>query len=80
VKHLATALLGIVVVCLGAWSAWPDTPLPLDSKADLVVVRKMARRLELYQGDHLLKAYGVSLGRHPLGQKQQQGDGRTPEG
>jgi murein L,D-transpeptidase YafK len=40
----------------------------------------MARRLELYQGDHLLNVYGVSLGRHPLGQKQQQGDGRTPEG
>jgi murein L,D-transpeptidase YafK len=80
VKHRAMVLVGIVVVCLGAWSVWPDTPLPLDSKADLVVVRKTARRLELYQGDHLLKAYPVSLGRQPLGQKRQQGDGRTPEG
>jgi murein L,D-transpeptidase YafK len=79
-KRLALVLLGIVILCIGAWSRWPDTPLPSGAKADLVVVHKAARRLELYRGDELLKAYAVSLGRHPIGSKQQQGDGRTPEG
>ena len=65
---------------LGAWSRWPTPPLPPDAKADLVVVHKAARRLELYRGGQLLKSYRVSLGRHPTGPKQQQGDGRTPEG
>jgi len=63
-----------------AWGLWPERELPLTVKADLVVVDKTARRLELYQGGELLKAYPVSLGRHPVGKKERQGDGRTPEG
>lgn len=58
-----------------------QTPtLPPDARADLVVVHKAARRLELYRAGVLLKSYAVSLGRHPTGAKRQQGDGRTPEG
>ncbi len=49
-------------------------------RADRVVVRKAERQLELYDGDELLKTYTISLGRHPAGDKQQQGDSRTPEG
>jgi murein L,D-transpeptidase YafK len=79
-KRLALILLGIAIVCAIGWGLWPGTALPLDAKADLVVVRKSARLIELYRGAELLKAYPVSLGRHPVGKKQQQGDGRTPEG
>jgi len=43
-------------------------------------VRKSARRLELYQGATLIRSYPIALGRVPLGPKQQEGDGRTPEG
>jgi len=49
-------------------------------KADLVLVRKAERRLELWRGQTLLRAYAVALGRVPQGAKQHQGDGRTPEG
>ena len=45
-----------------------------------MVVRKRARTLELYQGGRLLRAYSIALGRDPRGPKQQEGDGRTPEG
>jgi murein L,D-transpeptidase YafK len=79
-KYRACVLLGIVILSIGAWSAWPDTPLPLGSKVDLIVVRKAARQLELYRGGQLVKVYAVSLGRHPLDRKERQGDGRTPEG
>jgi hypothetical protein len=79
-KRLALILLGTVIVCAIGWGLWPGTALLLDAKADLVVVRKSARLIELYRGAELLKAYSVSLGRHPVGNKQQQGDGRTPEG
>ena len=79
-KRLTAVLLVIVFVSLLGWGLWPETALPLNAKADLVVVHKSARRLELYRGSELLKAYPVSLGRHPDGKKQQQGDGRTPEG
>ena len=35
------------------------------------------RRLELWSGETLGRSHPVSLGRQPLGHKQQEGDGRT---
>jgi murein L,D-transpeptidase YafK len=34
----------------------------------------------LLRGDAVLRVYRVALGRDPIGHKQQEGDGRTPEG
>jgi len=79
-KQFIAVLFVLVFVCVIGWVLWPEPALPVDAKADRVVVQKSARRLELYRGSELLKAYPVSLGRHPVGKKEQQGDGRTPEG
>lgn len=49
-------------------------------RADLVVVEKAKRTLTLYRRSRPLKTYGVALGPNPVGHKQQEGDGRTPEG
>jgi murein L,D-transpeptidase YafK len=72
------------VVGLVTWSLWPPphsrVALPAAATADLVVVHKAARRLELYRKGVLLKGYTVSLGSHPIGPKWEEGDGRTPEG
>jgi murein L,D-transpeptidase YafK len=62
------------------WAQWPRKALPEGTLADLVVVRKASRTLELYRGQELLRTYSVALGPSPLGHKQQEGDGRTPEG
>jgi len=45
-----------------------------------IVINKAQRRLDLYNGDVLLKSYNAALGPNPVGAKQEQGDGRTPEG
>lgn len=45
-----------------------------------IVVTKSQRRLDVYNGEVLLKSYHVALGSNPVGHKKQQGDGRTPEG
>jgi len=45
-----------------------------------IEVDKSQRRLDLYNGEILLKSYTIALGSNPVGHKQQQGDGRTPEG
>ncbi len=58
----------------------PSKPLPEGVKADKVVVLKSKRQLLLYKGDQLLKTYRIALGRSPTGHKQQEGDGKTPEG
>jgi murein L,D-transpeptidase YafK len=79
-KKIGLMASGLVLAGLATWNLWPASPLPADAKADLVLVCKATRRLDLYQHGALLTSYAVSLGRHPEGPKQQQGDGRTPEG
>lgn len=48
--------------------------------ADLIMVFKDSRRLYLYKGDRALRSYRFDLGWAPVGHKQFEGDGRTPEG
>ena len=49
-------------------------------QADRILIEKAARRLTLLNHGRRLKTYRVSLGSQPVGAKQQQGDGKTPEG
>jgi len=48
--------------------------------ADRLVVYKAERKLYLYRGSQLLRAYSVRLGLRPEGAKEFEGDFRTPEG
>lgn len=45
-----------------------------------IVVSKARRLLELYSGEQLLRSYRIGLGFSPEGDKEVEGDGRTPEG
>ena len=72
---LAVALTGTIW-----WGQQSVPPLPDGARVDLVVLKKAARTLELYSGTDQIRSYRVSLGRDPLGPKQREGDGRTPEG
>jgi murein L,D-transpeptidase YafK len=45
-----------------------------------LLLNKAQRRLELWAGRRMIKAYRVQLGRNPVGPKRQRGDSRTPEG
>lgn len=49
-------------------------------KNPLIVVKKKERKLLLYDEEKLVKTYNVGLGFAPVGDKQKQGDGKTPEG
>lgn len=46
----------------------------------VVRVLKSERKLQLWAGPQLLHEFPVALGSSPLGHKQQEGDGKTPEG
>jgi len=54
-------------------------PLPSMTAPRLVVTKKV-RKLEVFDGDELVRTYRVSLGFEPVGDKEIQGDGKTPEG
>lgn len=70
----------VVLATLLGYANWPGTALPPDALADRIVVLKFKRQLELHANGKVLKCYVISLGRHPVGPKQREGDKRTPEG
>lgn len=45
-----------------------------------IIVKKMERLLELWQGETLIGSFSIGLGWEPEGHKQVEGDGKTPEG
>lgn len=45
-----------------------------------LVIKKSARTLEVFDGEKLVKTYTVVLGFAPAGDKEIEGDGKTPEG
>lgn len=45
-----------------------------------LVVKKKERKLEIFDGDKLVKTYAMALGFSPAGDKTVEGDGKTPEG
>jgi len=49
-------------------------------QADFIMVKKSEAKLYLIKKGKVLREYHIALGANPKGHKQQQGDGRTPEG
>ncbi|MEO6587681.1 MAG: L,D-transpeptidase [Pyrinomonadaceae bacterium] len=57
----------------------PNDDLP-EMKNPRIVVKEADRKLEIFDGEKLIKTYRVGLGFAPAGDKEKQGDGKTPEG
>jgi murein L,D-transpeptidase YafK len=55
-------------------------PAGMLQPVDRVIVQKSNRRMELIRDGALIASYRISLGLAPIGQKQREGDFRTPEG
>lgn len=45
-----------------------------------IIIKKEARTLEVFDGEKLIKSYEIALGFQPKGDKEIEGDGKTPEG
>lgn len=56
----------------------PETALT--GPVDRIVVEKAARRLTLWQNGQPVRVWPIALGFAPEGDKERQGDGKTPEG
>lgn len=48
--------------------------------SDRIVVEKSQRRMDLMSGETVVRSHEIALGSAPEGDKQQEGDGKTPEG
>ena len=58
---------------------WENSELPILKNPSLVV-KKKARKLDVFDGENLVKSYTIVLGFTPVGDKETEGDGKTPEG
>lgn len=58
----------------------PELTAPIKGNIDRIVIEKSARRLSVYRQGEKLREYRIALGFAPDGDKERQGDGRTPEG
>jgi murein L,D-transpeptidase YafK len=77
-KLLLAPLLLAGLACADLASA--QLPRAEPTKADLVIVRKKDRTLELRRDGRVIEAFPIALGPSPAGPKRKEGDGRTPEG
>ena len=83
---LITVSLGLgcgvthVGVVDNAEPAYQDEPLPKSVRIDRIVIAKSKSVMSVFQGKRLLKTYRVSTGSGGAGDKQMEGDKRTPEG
>jgi murein L,D-transpeptidase YafK len=55
-------------------------PPPLTGEVDRIVIEKAARRMQVFQDGKPVRTYKIALGFAPEGDKDRQGDGKTPEG
>jgi murein L,D-transpeptidase YafK len=54
--------------------------LSADLTADHIVVNKSKRELLLLRDGKVIRRYAIGLGQSPVGPKEREGDGKTPEG
>jgi murein L,D-transpeptidase YafK len=78
--YATTLALMLLVGLMGTDPALANLTTEEQIKADLVVVYKGERVLQLKRAGRVLKSFPIALGRDPLGRKLREGDGRTPEG
>jgi murein L,D-transpeptidase YafK len=81
--------LGVVISLVAAGLAlasnqllvvpWSVLDLPNMNNPNLRI-SKSNRTLEVFDGDSLIRTYKIALGSEPVGDKEVEGDGKTPEG
>lgn len=76
---ILAALCAVIAILSTKSSHMHNHPLP-NLVEPRIIIRKAARKLEIYDGMKLMKTYTVVLGFSTKGDKEVEGDGRTPEG
>jgi len=76
-RHFSFTMLAALAAC---GTQPPALKRYLGPPVTQVVVQKEQRRMYLLNGQTVLKAYDFGLGNEPIGHKQFEGDGKTPEG
>ena len=73
-------VIALAAALLASEDRSPPPMAPEGARADTILIDKTARRLQLLQEDEVIFETEIALGFDPVGQKREEGDGRTPEG
>ena len=79
-KKWTILIMGLLILIGTVYYFLPEDRLPHNQRIDKMVVRKSERIMEVYAGGKVIKTYHISLGQNPTGDKEFEGDKRTPEG
>ena len=80
IKKITRWTLILSIILLVVYYFYPEQKLASNIKIDSLVVYKSNRQLLAYSNGQLIKTYKISLGRNPIGDKEFEGDKKTPEG
>lgn len=78
-RHLSFIVLAMPTLAVAQVTMTVEQK-PLFKPVDKILVLKAAHQLQLLSHGETVKTYHVSLGKHPRGAKEREGDERTPEG
>ncbi|MDP5308335.1 L,D-transpeptidase family protein [Paracoccus spongiarum] len=76
-RTVTLSLLALLAACGAPKSKFKTYDGPAVTQ---VVINKGQRRMYLLNNQTVLKSYDIGLGNEPIGDKQFEGDGKTPEG
>ena len=77
---MIAVLMSMFVFSQKSDSLETETPMLGQLKDPKIVIRKAKRALDVYDGSVLTKTFTIVLGFAPTGDKETEGDGKTPEG
>jgi murein L,D-transpeptidase YafK len=80
IRSIRLCLLGMALFALAACGGGVFSGQYLGPEVTGIVVYKADRKMYLYHGNEVVQVYDVALGTNPVGPKQFEGDGKTPEG
>ncbi|MBX7047184.1 MAG: L,D-transpeptidase family protein [Ignavibacteria bacterium] len=72
--------MGVLLACAVIYNFLPEEKLQRNDKIDKIIVVKSLRKMEVYSNGKLLKVYNIAVSRNSIGDKQFEGDEKTPEG
>jgi|GEM_PF-3384663 len=78
--RILTYSIILLITATAVYLLYPEQKLNENAKIDYILVKKSEHKMEVCQNGELIKTYKISLGRNPIGHKEFEGYGKTPEG
>jgi murein L,D-transpeptidase YafK len=79
-RKIIRLTISLIFLGLTVYYFYPEHKLPADIQIDILVVYKSQRKLLAYSNGQHVKTYKIAIGRQPVGDKEFEGDKKTPEG